>query len=221
MKKIAGIWLPDEDTHFERHLIEGELYGGKGSYQLTKITKALAQKEAWRVAYDIGAHVGLWSRVLARHCDQVCAFEPSRDLVRCLRKNLDGIENVQIFNCALGHITGIEVMHNHLENSGNTCILPSDFDYTSITCSIKMYRLDDMQDLPPPDLVKIDVEGYELRVLEGGEKTIRDARPVLVVEQKPGNAEKYGIGQFDAIKLLEAWGARQLWVKSGDYCYGW
>jgi hypothetical protein len=63
-------------------------------------------------------------------------------------------------------------------------------------------------DLPDVSFVKIDVEGYELPVLEGAEKTIRRCRPLILVEQG-GNEEKhFGRPRNEASAFLESLGMR-------------
>jgi hypothetical protein len=49
----------------------------------------------------------------------------------------------------------------------------------------KTVRIDDM-DLPPPDLIKIDVEGHELKVFQGAYNTISKHRPVIFYESMHG-----------------------------------
>ena len=57
-----------------------------------------------------------------------------------------------------------------------------------------------------PTLIKIDVEGNELAVLRGGEKTIRTLRPALIVEASDINAAQYGYTPADIEMLLREWG---------------
>ena len=68
-----------------------------------------------------------------------------------------------------------------------------------------------------PDFIKIDTEGFEYFIIQGGEHTIRTHRPVMIVEQKPGKGSHFGLGDRDAIDLLESWGYRVAEHKSGDY----
>jgi len=49
---------------------------------------------------------------------------------------------------------------------------------------VRTQRLDTMK-LPPPDVIKMDVEGHELEVLRGAADTLRSARPFLLFESKP------------------------------------
>ncbi|TIU67562.1 MAG: hypothetical protein E5W13_31365, partial [Mesorhizobium sp.] len=72
------------------------------------------------------------------------------------------------------------------------------------------------------DFLKIDVEGFEKPILEGGEQTIRREKPVIIIEQKPnGNAERYGRDRFAALDLLKAWGGKVKWEIGGDFLVEW
>jgi hypothetical protein len=48
---------------------------------------------------------------------------------------------------------------------------------------VEVRRLDDLR-LPAPDFIKIDVEGHELEMLKGAERTLRDKRPGLMIENR-------------------------------------
>ncbi len=84
----------------------------------------------------------------------------------------------------------------------------------------------DSFELHDVDLIKIDCEGYELFVLQGGEETIRRERPTVFVEQKIGNLFRYGQPasyrkETQAVELLKSWGAKYLHDMGGDWCMGW
>lgn len=221
MKQIKGIWLPDADTHFEHHLNAGPEFAGAGTYQMKKINAALGQcHDRRRVAVDVGAHVGLWSRVLARHFHEVHAFEPLPHLQECFLANTQDCENVTLYHGAVSHQPGVLRMESVDDNSGNSRVgvdgARGTYPAHAVTLDGELMRISHKV-----DLIKIDVEGWELRVVEGARELIMAARPIIVVEQKPGNAERYGMGQRDAVKRLESWGAAILWEKAGDVCLGW
>ena len=58
-------------------------------------------------------------------------------------------------------------------------------------------------------------------MIEGAENTIKAHRPVMVVEQKPNNAERYGRGRWDAVNVLKSWGMKEKAVISGDHIMVW
>lgn len=229
MQNVRGIWLPASDTHFPRMIAKGPLLDGRGTYQLPKLTAAVALCKQRRAALDIGAHVGLWSRVLARQFEEVQAFEASPEHVACFERNLEGIKNTHVFTGAVGANDQASALRMCSANSGNAHILcAGEADFEEAIESVLMITIDSFMACVPSeavaqriDFVKIDVEGYEYDVLMGARQTIERNRPVMVVEQKPGNAERYRRKTGDAIDLLKSWGARTMWEKSGDYCLSW
>lgn len=230
MKKIAGIWFPDGDQHFASQMAIGPTIEGKGTYQFKKYAAALEYlpKARRRFALDIGGHVGLWARVMAMDFQHVLSFEPLQAHIDCWEKNLEGVANATLVQCALGNEECDIRVHMPEDNTGHAHVLEQDGDL------VKCFRLDDMAASfelfnthgganvwDELDFIKIDVEGFETFVIEGAEQTIKRHRPLIVVEQKPGNAERYSIGQHGAVRLLESWGMREIWVMSGDHLMGW
>jgi FkbM family methyltransferase len=186
---------------------------------------ALTPQDRRHSAIDIGAHVGLWSRVLAKHFRWVHAFEPLKAHLNCLQANVaDTSGNVLIYgNIALGSMMHAHSLIEVKENSGNTR-LATIREAVTEGSGITVYRFDDLWEADiydPIDFMKIDVEGYELEVVRGAEQAIKRNKPVMVVEQKKGNAERFGFKTGDVIDLLRSWGANVRWVRSGDYCLTW
>lgn len=222
MKQVNGIYLPEYDTHFEKHLLKGPLFEGKGTYQYNKIEAALKECKIRSVALDIGAHVGLWSRVLCRHFAHVIAFEPVPIHRMCFDANLGEAANwkaggnVCLHPDALGRDERLIHINPTPGNSGNAHVDLMKMEGAELI-EVQQRPLDYYQ-LKNISFIKIDVEGYELEVIKGGEQTIREQKPVMVVEQKPGNARKYGFKDTEAIILLQKWGARVVWNMGGDYC---
>jgi hypothetical protein len=69
-------------------------------------------------------------------------------------------------------------------------------------------RLDSLA-LPVCDLICLDVEGYELRVLEGAQDTLARCRPVLCLEVNK-NLRHMGLTEADVLRFLDARGYRPL-----------
>lgn len=215
MKQVQGIWLPDDDDHFGNHLEKGPIYSGKGTYQFKKLQKAveLTGKDRRTVAIDIGAHVGTWSRCLAKMFEMVIAFEPLSKNYECLIENVKDHKNVMTYQKGLADKEDVLTFNPVNGNTGNGCVC----EPGAPGCEeIDVMRLDDLS-YGTVDLIKIDVEGYEMPVLIGATETILRCKPVIVVEQKPGNAEKYGLEQFTALEYLKNLGMKVKDSKAGDY----
>lgn len=221
MKFVEGIALPFGDHHFSDHLAKGPKIDGAGTYQLKKIEMALNIAPDRRgLALDVGGHVGLWSRILCRHFNSVHAFEPVPALAECFQINAPA---AALHTFALGEAPGQVEISVIAENSGNCHVVPFG-TLSAAAVTVRICRLDDVvreRALNSLDLLKIDVEGFEVPVLLGARVTIERDRPVIVVEQKPGNAERYGRGQLDAVELLKSWGYEVASAQSGDYFMKW
>jgi hypothetical protein len=77
----------------------------------------------------------------------------------------------------------------------------------------KVVRIDDL-DLPPPDVMKIDVEGSEVSLLHGAAETIRRHRPVIVIEVSGTTAAYFGQVADDIIEAVYSlgdWRMLYLW----------
>jgi len=234
MKQVAGIWLPDWDKHFTEALAKSERVDNKGTYQLKKIQRALAliPKHQRKTALDIGAHVGLWSMILRKNFDRVAAFEPHPELIACFCKNLDGSlwpeGNVLLYQFALGNESGQVKLKVTEGNSGNCHIVKNQDNAVNATehglgdteIEVQMHTLDSAF-ADEVSFIKIDVEGYEIEVLRGAERTIRTQKPYLLIEQKPGNAERYGYKRMAAVDLACKWGMNVKWEIAGDYFLAW
>lgn len=211
-----GIWFPDGEVHLVKMLKDSPKIGGKGTYQYHKLEAALRYVKRRRCALDIGAHVGLWAMHLAKEFETVIGFEPVADHLECLRLNMAGIKNYQVYDCALGDQDAVVGMRIFETSTGSSQVEEKGE-------GIILRRLDDFA-LDMVDFIKIDVEGYEYFVVKGGEWTIKTHRPVIILEQKPmRNPAKssYGRAQHDARDLLVSWGAKQLFDISGDCCLAW
>lgn len=214
MREQYGWYFPDIETHFPQMLAKSVSKGGPTEYQQPVRLRSLQQVKNKRLALDIGANVGLWSRDLVKHFDQVIAFEPVAMFRDCLQKNVPA-SNIIIESVALGDTEGQVNMIITEGNTGHTHVDPN-----SKNGDTKIIKLDSLN-LQNVDYIKIDCEGFEYRVLQGAEQTIRRCRPVVVIEQKPHDAYSKDYGQFAAIGLLEDWGMTRLDQVKDDWIMGW
>jgi FkbM family methyltransferase len=226
MKQVHGIWIPSSDTHFTGMISGGRnLVDGKGTYQLPKYKAALSKvRESRRVAVDVGGHVGLWSRLMAKDFKHLVAFEPLPEHVDCYRRNMLEFANrdIALYQRAVSDRSGqmLEI-EMPTDNTGHAHVFMGGNPLNGLPC-VESIAIDDVEFPDVIDFMKIDVEGWELNVLQGAKETIMMHKPVIIIEQKGnGNAERYGLGQHDAVKLLKRWGMREDTVISGDHIMVW
>jgi FkbM family methyltransferase len=143
-----------------------------------------------QVAYDIGAHAGSHTALMARRAHHVYSFEPEPSAFARLAElvSLNSVTNVTLFAVALGHQPGSFPLALPQDGQDVAGTLEPDFQRTldeAPSINVPVVSLDDwlrLLDLAPPDFMKIDVEGFEDEVLRGAQRTLEEARPELLVE---------------------------------------
>jgi FkbM family methyltransferase len=210
LKQHQGIWLPDGEAHLTEWMTKsGELIGGVGTYQIKKLRRAISYCEQYRTAVDVGGHCGLWSMQLVKHFQTVHAFEPVGAHRDCFILNV--AKRAILHPCALGEKEGFVSIHTAPTSSGDSWVDPAVTDGDIPLKTLDSFELRDV------DFIKLDCEGYELFALRGGEETIKQYRPAIIVEQKPGRAKKFGLGERDAVPYLISLGYRLAEEISGDF----
>jgi FkbM family methyltransferase len=159
---------------------------------------------------DIGACHGIFSLAFAHHRPEAkaLAVEPSAVAYSILVENLrrNGLDNVVSKQVACGATAGrlrMRQVWHHLE------ALPAE-GTTADTVEVPMQSLDELcGELDfAPDIVKIDVEGYELAVLSGARGTLERQRPRLFLELHPERLRELGGSAAEVVQLLSALGYR-------------
>lgn len=215
MREFMGWHFPDIESHFPKMLKKSVDKGGPAEYQFKVRDRSVQLCKNKRLALDIGANVGLWTRSLVKNFDQVIAFEPVAMFHECLSKNVIA-NNLKLESVALGDKETTAKMNITKGNTGHTHIDPASMgNGDTLVKTLDSFNLENV------DYIKMDCEGFEYRVLQGAEQTIKRCRPVVVVEQKPHDAYADQYGQHEAIALLESWGMIKLDQIKDDWIMGW
>jgi FkbM family methyltransferase len=141
------------------------------------------------VVYDIGAFQGLLTIFYARTAKAVVAWEPNSRNRRRLMENV----NVNRFSNVIVRPYGLSSTAARAEMSFDP-LMPGMATVDSGVAggteheTIELRTLDGEEGLEPPDLIKIDVEGFELEVLKGGAKTL-ERGPDLFLEMHGADAK--------------------------------
>jgi FkbM family methyltransferase len=139
--------------------------------------------------YDIGANLGYVSLSLAKRVGErglVIAFEPIPQNIAAFHVNIEinAIDNVQLLEVAASNCVG-EAVIRLAENPSTASLVWHQDNASATELTIQTVIIDELVEagkLAPPKFVKIDVEGAEGSVLQGMQRTIAAARPVLFVE---------------------------------------
>lgn len=148
-----------------------------------------------KTIYDVGANWGITTLFFASRVGprgMVYAFEPVPNLFEKVNDNvrLNNMENVIAFPYALGDYDGSNELVFFPEATGISTMDPQFIKrnlekYRGVTCQVVVRKLDSLVQelsLKPPDLIKIDVEGFELGVLRGAKDVLFSHLPVLILE---------------------------------------
>lgn len=160
-----------KDTYIGRSLYHYGEWGGKECEKLVELA-------AGGVAIDVGANIGFMSMALLASGCTVHSFEPQPALYSLLIENCP---NAKHYNTALSDTKCTKtfpiVRYGDKINYGGIGFGKSELGSYPVVC----VPLDDY-DIFDVSLIKIDVEGHELQVLKGAERTIATWRPILYVE---------------------------------------
>jgi FkbM family methyltransferase len=170
----------------------GELERSGGQYQRDMATLLLRRLVPDAVVVDGGAHIGVLTVLLANLCreGQVHAFEPVPQNEAYLRANLaaNGAKNVTVEVAALFDVDGELALSFDEAYPGGSHV----GDGSARVRSVRLDTWAAERKLDRLDLIKLDVEGVELAVLDGAAETIRQLRPVTIVECNPVALARFG-----------------------------
>lgn len=156
----------------------------------TAVTESL-----WRLTrvgdltVDIGANIGYMTSILAVRVGaegKVHSFEPHPSIFQELQSNATNWNSgkrcgrIFLYNAALGSQKGIGklcIPEHFPRNQGTSYIRPRDIEFNGQAIDVSILALDDV--IPENEsigVVKLDVQGYELSVLKGMERLLRERR---------------------------------------------
>lgn len=163
---------------------------------------------------DAGANIGYLTLAFARRCNKgiVYSFEPDSDNFNSLSRNvaLNDLRNVKLFNVALGNTQGKAQLYKMYESNPGANRILSDApgsdtasEEVTVTTLNEWNRQGAFQKV---DFMKIDVEGFEMFLLQGATELIRKWRPLLFVELAAPNLAIHHITPLQLIEFIELLG---------------
>ena len=168
----------DPFSHLGKILTDDELYEKDTCYMINKYIK----KDS--IFFDIGANEGFFSLVASKKIitGKIYCFEPQKNLLKIIEKNLlkNNFKNFFLLDFGIGeseYFTNLNVFQD--TNTGASSILKKHFLNTKKT-KIKIKSLDHFVSeerlYDQIDLVKIDIEGYEIQAIKGMENLLKEKK---------------------------------------------
>jgi len=135
------------------------------------------------ISVDVGSNTGKWTYYLSKVSKKVISFEPTSLLFKLNKKLFSRTKKIKTFNFALGSKKNKSIIKIPDDNLDEASIGKKFKPFIHInTENIKIVCGDKILKNKKIDLIKIDVEGYEIEVIKGLKKTIIKNFPVLLIE---------------------------------------
>ena len=182
------------------------IHEGMFEYASTQIAHRLVK--SGDIVVDVGANIGYYSVIFSRLVGpkgHVFSFEPTQYFGRVLKQNLDAnsIKNVNVI--PLGLSDAPAEMKIQIDGCSATLHVPGGGELLSQE-SISLTTLDGFvkkHQIPRIDFIKIDVDGHEPAVLNGGWQTIDRDKPLILMEISHAHYLQSGITAWDFYKMLK------------------
>jgi FkbM family methyltransferase len=175
------------------------------------------------IAVDVGAAIGSYAWILSRKSRQVFAFEPGRQHGSYLARFVPG-SNITVVQAAVGAASGklsiftpgtddVARQAATLSVKNPVTRLPGTTSETVEVVSLDEFFTDKVDGGRTIDLVKIDIEGYELEALKGAHRLLEQYKPLLICEIEKRHNADFGL-VFD---LLRSLGYRSFICREGKF----
>jgi len=180
---------------------------------MTFLLGALAANK--KMFLDIGSHLGYFSILFATVNENralAVELDPTnfRELDRCFSWQPEHVRdrlcsmNAGVYDAD----TSMQVPYTRPHNSSHR--IDSQLEPDSETVDIRLLRIDALLEEKAivPDIVKIDVEGFEVHALRGGSDLLTNTKPVLMIEVHPTNIRSLGERISEIIERTQTAGYR-------------
>jgi len=219
----------DIEKSTQRHVyhtaLQGAVYEKETAYVMSKLVRK------GDTVLDIGAHIGIMAMYLAVMVGEqgrVYAFEPEPENFARLNEqiNCNGFQNIRCFNLALHSQAGQSALFVNSDNDGghalwNVGLHPVNHasQNNPRTLAVETATLDQIMarlQIPTPRLLKIDTEGLEFHILNGGRNSVlKPSVPYIIAEMNIFGLHVMGIDEMQFRNFMADYGYSAYAVLAG------
>ena len=194
IEKVNDFWVPSNDVHIEQWKSGLPFTQNKCLNKFIKYCESQTKK--MKTVIDVGAWCGTWAKAIEPFAKKVIAFEPDQTHFECLQRN-----------CTVNCTPRMEAVGAQLQEVSLTEDNFTQAKRVNEKGNIRMITLDHMA-YEDVDMIKIDVEGYEMEVLKGATKTLESVKYLMI--ELNNNTKKYGSNNIEVEKYIVSLGFKVL-----------
>ena len=194
IEKVNDFWVPSNDVHIEQWKSGSPFTQNKCLNKFIKYCESQTKK--MKTVIDVGAWCGTWAKAIEPFAKKVIAFEPDQTHFECLQRN-----------CTINCTPRMEAVGAQLQEVSLTEDNFTQAKRVDEKGNIRMITLDHME-YEDVDMIKIDVEGYEMEVLKGATKTLESVKYLMI--ELNNNTKKYGSNNIEVEKHIVSLGFKVL-----------
>jgi len=174
---------------------------------------------------DVGANFGYHTMTFSKEVSgNVYSFEPQIQNFGLLERNVsrNNLDNVKVYNQACSDVfedvkmpyvidmQGLINMGDFTPNTKNIEVVVEKYS------TVKAVTLDS-KEFPKIDLIKIDVQGYEVKVLKGARTLIDTYKPIIMIEIEDRMLKKTGSSSEELVKFIQQMGYYIFYLEYNEY----
>jgi len=186
IEKVNDFWVPSNDVHIEKWKAGAPFTQNKCLNKFLKYCES--QTKEMKTVIDVGAWCGTWAKAIEPFARKVIAFEPDKTHFECLQRN-----------CTINCTPRMEAVGAQLKEISLTEDNFTQAKRVNDKGNIRMITLDHIA-YEDVDMIKIDVEGYEMEVLKGATKTLENVKYLMI--ELNNNTKKYGSNNIVVEKFI-------------------
>ena len=194
IEKVNNFWVPSNDIHIEDWKAGKPFTQNKCLENFLKYCESQSKK--MRIVIAVGAWCGTWVKAIEPYAKHVIAFEPDKTHFKCLEKN-----------CTTNCTPRMEAVGSEI---GQISLTEDNFTQAkrvNDNGDIRLVTLDSLE-YKDVDMIKIDVEGFEMEVLKGASKMLESVQYLMI--ELNNNSKKYGSNNLQIEKHLDSLGFKVL-----------